>query len=401
MKFTKLLTAGTIASVLLISQFGTASAETMSHKKSDVKVRHHVKAVVQHHSVGHLSFIGEQRISNDALFKGTPVGGLSGMDYNPLTNQWIMISDDRSNLAPARFYSGQLNYDSRKFNSVKLTDVTLLKQPDGTTYPNLTEYSTHQTGVVPDLESVRFDPRSGNIWYTSEGDRSLRLVPFIRQAQPNGDYLSSLQIPNQFNIGLNPDTGFRNNLALEGSSFSPNGEFYFASMEAPLYQDGNIPTVDAGGYSRITKYDRQGHILAEYAYPVSPIPAQPGKGKSADNGVSEMLAVNNHELLILERSGVQADDGSYSNYIRIYKVDTRQATDVSKLDSLQSGNFKPVSKQLVLNLNTLHLPKLDNVEGMSWGPKLENGHDSLVLVSDNNFNPTEVTQFLAFDVNPK
>lgn len=172
-------------------------------------------------------------------------------------------------------------------------------------------------------------------------------------------------------------------------------------MEAPLFQDGNIPTVDAGGYSRITKYNRQGHILAQYAYPVSAIPAKPGEGKSADNGVSEMLTINNHEFLMLERSGVQAADGSYSNYIRIYKVDTRQASNISQMDSLLSGDFKPVSKELVLNLNTLNLPKLDNIEGMTWGPKLENGHDSLVLISDNNFNSSQVTQFLAFDVYPK
>ncbi|GAA3325260.1 hypothetical protein GCM10020331_056410 [Ectobacillus funiculus] len=52
-------------------------------------------------------------------------------------------------------------------------------------------------------------------------------------------------------------------------------------------------------------------------------------------------------------------------------------------------------------LTHLIYQKLDNIEGMTWGPKLENGHDSLVLISDNNFNSTQVTQFLAFDVYPK
>ncbi|MBM7652188.1 esterase-like activity of phytase family protein [Neobacillus cucumis] len=399
MRFTKLLAAGTTASLLLISQLGTASAETVSHSKESLNAKDHQKTKVEHHTVGNLSFIGEQRIANDAIFNGTPVGGLSGIDYDPQTNKWIMISDDRSDLAPARFYTGQLNYDSKKFNSVNLSDVTIFKQPDGSTYPNRNQYAVDHNGVVPDLESIRVDPKSHNIWYTSEGDLGLGLVPFIRQANQNGQYLSSFQIPIQFTIGSNH--GFRNNLALEGSSFSPNGEFYFTSMEAPLFQDGNISTVDAGGYSRITKYDRQGHILAQYAYTVSAIPSKPGAGKSADNGVSEMLAINNHEFLMLERSGVQAADGSYSNYIRIYKVDTRHASNISNMDSLLSGDYKSVSKELVLDLNTLNLPKLDNVEGMTWGPKLANGHDSLVLVSDNNFNSTQVTQFLAFDVDPK
>jgi hypothetical protein len=399
MKLTKLLTGGTVANLLLISQLSIASAETVAPSQVSVNEYEHQKTVGEHHSVGHLSFIGEQRIANDVIFNGTPVGGLSGIDYDPQTKKWIMISDDRSDLAPARFYTGQLNYDSSHFNSVNLIDATTLKQPDGTPYPNRSQYATNQKGVVPDFESIRFDPRTHSLWYTSEGDRNLELVPLIHQAQQNGQYLSSFQIPAQFTIGSNH--GFRNNLALEGSSFSPNGEFYFTSMEAPLFQDGNIPTVDAGGYSRITKYNRQGHILAQYAYPVSAIPAKPGEGKSADNGVSEMLTINNHEFLMLERSGVQAADGSYSNYIRIYKVDTRHASNISQMDSLLSGDFKPVSKELVLNLNTLNLPKLDNIEGMTWGPKLENGHDSLVLISDNNFNSSQVTQFLAFDVYPK
>ena len=98
---------------------------------------------------------------------------------------------------------------------------------------------------------------------------------------------------------------------------------------------------------------------------------------------------------------MEAADGSYANYIRIYEADTGQATNVKNMDSLQSKSFKPVSKKLVLNFNSLDLPKLDNIEGISWGPKLKNGHDSLVLVSDNNFNAAQVTQLLAFDVSPE
>ncbi|NGY80198.1 esterase-like activity of phytase family protein (plasmid) [Bacillus megaterium] len=52
-------------------------------------------------------------------------------------------------------------------------------------------------------------------------------------------------------------------------------------------------------------------------------------------------------------------------------------------------------------MTTLGLSVLDNIEGISWGPKLPNGHDSLVLVSDDNFNRNQVTQFLAFEVLPK
>ena len=39
---------------------------------------------------------------------------------------------------------------------------------------------------------------------------------------------------------------------------------------------------------------------------------------------------------------------------------------------------------------------LDNVEGITLGPKLSDGRQSVVLVSDDNFSPQQITQFLAF-----
>jgi hypothetical protein len=56
-----------------------------------------------------------------------------------------------------------------------------------------------------------------------------------------------------------------------------------------------------------------------------------------------------------------------------------------------------VQKSLLLNLDTLGIP-LDNVEGMTFGPRLPDGRRSLILVSDNNFSPMAFTQFLLFGV---
>ena len=58
---------------------------------------------------------------------------------------------------------------------------------------------------------------------------------------------------------------------------------------------------------------------------------------------------------------------------------------------------QPVQKELLFDLADLGLP-LDNVEGISFGPKLADGRQSIVLVSDNNFSGTQFTQFLAFAI---
>ncbi|KAA3656989.1 MAG: hypothetical protein DWQ04_29440 [Chloroflexi bacterium] len=36
----------------------------------------------------------------------------------------------------------------------------------------------------------------------------------------------------------------------------------------------------------------------------------------------------------------------------------------------------------------------DNLEGMTFGPPLPDGRLPLIVVSDNNFNPNQITQFI-------
>ena len=40
----------------------------------------------------------------------------------------------------------------------------------------------------------------------------------------------------------------------------------------------------------------------------------------------------------------------------------------------------------------------DNIEGVTFGPILPNGHKILLFVSDNNFNAFEKTQLLLFEL---
>jgi hypothetical protein len=53
---------------------------------------------------------------------------------------------------------------------------------------------------------------------------------------------------------------------------------------------------------------------------------------------------------------------------------------------------------MLLDVGTTGISRVDNLEGMAFGPDLPNGNRSLVLVSDDNFSPIQVTQFLAFEL---
>jgi hypothetical protein len=358
-----------------------------------------IAASAAERTVASLRLIGEQRIPHRQDFQGTVVGGLSGVDYDPASGTWLLASDDRSSLSPARFYSAQLDYDGAAFRAVTLTGVATFKQADGSNYPSVKQYDLNKAGDVPDIEALRIDPLDGTVWYTSEGDRKRGFDPFVRHMRRDGAYLGAAQLPEMFRVSRE-EKGARDNLAFEGLSFAPDGRSMWVAMESPLYQDGPLPTPSSGALVRISRMDRDGRVLEQYAYPVDAIPAAPGPGKVADNGVSEILAVNQRALLVLERSAVQDAAGAYKNYIRLYEMDSGGATDVRGVAALAGAGVRPAAKRLVLDLNTLGI-RLDNLEAMSFGPKLPNGHDSLLIVSDDNFGKDQVTQFLLFEVIPK
>ncbi|KAF1042082.1 MAG: hypothetical protein GAK35_02927 [Herbaspirillum frisingense] len=352
------------------------------------------------HRVGSLRLIGEQRIALNQEFRGTVIGGLSGIDYDAATDTWVAESDDRSEVSPARFYTLRLRYDLNGFHQASVEDVTFLRQADGSLYPGVKEVA-RLGGEVPDIESIRVDPQDGSLWYSSEGSRPLGMSPFVRQARRDGRHLANFPVGAMFDIHPDREWGPRNNLSFEGLSFSPDGNSLWLGMEEPLYQDGPVASVEHGALARITRYGRDGAMLAQYAYPLDPIPHAPG-GKYADNGLSEILAVDDTRLLVLERAGIQGKDGIFSFHIRLYEMDVAQASDTRQLVSLRDADrLAPANKRLVLDFNRpALLEKVDNLEGMSWGPKLANGHDSLVFVSDNNFTPSQVTQLLVFEVLP-
>ena len=345
--------------------------------------------------IGGLRFIGAVTVPNDQTVDGTLVGGLSGIDYDPAADLWYLISDDKSDKNPARFYTAKLVFDKARFAAVEIEHAVTLLQAEGQPYPN-----AKAGGDVPDPEAIRRDPETGDLWWTSEGDRKLGLSPFLRVAAPDGKQVSDIPVPGIFTMNKDQEIGPRHNLGFEGLSFAPDGKSVWLTMESALYQDGPIATPSAGAIARLTRLDRDGNVLAQFAYPLDPIQAVP-TGKNGDNGVSEILALDDHRALALERSGVEGADGVWATYIRIYAIDTTRATDIGAVPSLANANYIPVTKRLVIDLaKTAAIGRVDNVEGMSWGPMLADGKRSLVLVSDNNFNPAQVTQFLAFEVTP-
>lgn len=349
-------------------------------------------------TISQLQFIGEQIIEAETSYQGEEVGGLSGIDY--ANGTYYLISDNRT--PPIRFYQMELSFDQTSFTSVSILQQTELLEAGNTPFAD---------GVV-DPESIRFDPSTGNIVWSSEGRSSgIEINPFVREAKTNGDFVKEYAVPELFEADASGEQGFRNNGVFEGLSLSANGEGFWVGMELPLVQDGPEPEfgTDTDSPIRITYIDRNtGTYGRQFAYELDPVVRN---GGITVNGVVEILEYADDLFLVMERSFASGTSNG-GNDIRIYKVDAEEATDISSLSALAGANYTKASKTLLLDLNDIRAqlstipggtePVVDNLEGMTFGPLLANGNQSLVVVSDNNFNNfgAQLNQFIVFEVMP-
>lgn len=59
-------------------------------------------------NISHLKFLREYDVPYNKDFQNTIIGGLSGIDYDPQKKVYYIISDDRSEKNPARFYEAEI-----------------------------------------------------------------------------------------------------------------------------------------------------------------------------------------------------------------------------------------------------------------------------------------------------
>ncbi|WP_431287674.1 esterase-like activity of phytase family protein [Roseateles chitinivorans] len=360
-----------------------------------------------------LRLIGTWTVPPTAGGPDRALGGISGLDYDADRDTWFLLSDDRSDHAPARFYTARIAVDASAIRSVEITGTVALRRPDGSVYPSGAQAdataaaasaaadtaTARGSGEVPDPEAIRIDPVDGRLVWSSEGDPTRGGDPFVRVSARDGGFVSSWSVQDNLRFDPAGRRGARPNLTIEGLAFSPDGRSLWMSMEAPLRQDGDVPSLAAGAWTRFSRVARDGRVLGQFAYPLEPIRFAPeGGGTRADNGVSELLATPSGALLVVERSGRETAGGAYRFSARIFETDATGATDLHGVEAIPRAASVPMRKRLVLDLMALGLPQVDNIEGAAWGPRLPNGHRTLMLISDDNFSPSQITQLIALEV---
>ncbi|MFS0516467.1 esterase-like activity of phytase family protein [Nostoc sp. UIC 10607] len=337
--------------------------------------------------ISSIEFIGEATLAKGLTFQKTEVGGLSGITYDAKNSLYYAISDDRGQKANARLYTLTIDLSKgflQQGRVVPVSVTTLLNENSQTFSPGET-----------DTEGIALTNKA-TVFISSEGDAAKLINPFIKEfLLSSGREIATLPIPNKLFTDKSGQQGIRNNLAFESLTITPDKKHLFTATENALIQDGVAAKPNIGSPCRILQYNLlNNQPEKEFLYqtePVSPFLNLTGKFAS---GLPDLLALDNQgHFLSLERSFT-----GLGFAISLFQISLEGSDDIHQIDSLlavDSKNIKPVQKKLLLDLRTLDV-LLDNIEGLTLGPKLPDGQQSLILISDNNFNSLQRTQILAF-----
>ena len=336
-----------------------------------------------------LRFIDEYIIPDGELFDNTEIGGLSGIDY--VNGTWYMISDAGN--APIRFYTADIDFDENGFNSFEITNVIELKDASGASFAN---------GIV-DPESIRVTP-NGNLVWSSEGNVDEGVDPAVLFASVDGTYISEATLADKFKVSEDEESGPRHNAVFEGLSLEHSGNGYWVATEHPLLQDGRAPGIqDTESPVRIANINEDGTFGKEFAYELDPVARRASVFSITVSGLVEILEYDEDKFFVLERSfSTGFSDGG--NTVKIYDVDASLATDVSSIEALAGASFEKATKTLLFDFETIRDQLtngvVDNIEGITFGPELENGKRSLVVVADNNFSSfgAQLNQFILLEI---
>ena len=350
-------------------------------------------------TVKELKYLHTYTLPFNLQYKETTVGGLSSIDYDEKTDSYFLVCDDRSSINPARYYAAKIKIGEKKIDTIVFTNRYFLLDQIGKVYPGNKQNPLR----VPDPESMRYIPSGRNLVWSSEGERLFRAKdtilnhPAIHLINKAGMWKDSFRMPENLMMSA-LEKGPRQNGVLEGLSFTHDYKYLLTCVEEPLHEDGPRAAPERNqAMIRFFEFDtKTKKSTRQFAYELDPVAHKPNPANAYYvNGVPEFLYIGNDQLLVLERS---YSTGRIPCTIKIFLADYQRATDVSSLASLKNnGAYQPMKKTLLLNMDQLGI-FTDNIEGITLGPVLPNGNRSVMLVSDNNFSPTQQSQFMLLEL---
>ena len=319
------------------------------------------------------------------------LGGLgSGVTYTGFDNVFIATPDrgpfdGRTNVPyKDRVHLLHITVDTKatSFPNIKtvLLDTRFLRDEWRRNFVN----DAYAFDTTHPFNTLRFDPEAvavspfGNFFVSDE------YGPYVREFERNGHLIRRIPLPGKFRLDpetghpsgdvdsdansleLQPSfnvTGRQANRGMEGLAITPNGRTLVGIMQNALIQDASD---GAPNLLRIVTIDiASGRTTHEYPYLLT-----------TGSGVSDIVALNNHELLVDERDGKGLADapGEKAKIKQILKIDLQSATDISNMTGSEAQTHA-VAKTLFLDIvKTLNNAGITSdlipakIEGTAFGP---------------------------------
>ncbi len=334
-----------------------------------------------------IEFLGQTEIPGDLEVDHTRVGGLSGLAYDPGCDLYYALSDDRGSFGMPRFFTLRVTQRGDEV-AVEVLGATVLQDADGSPF----------SGGDLDAEAIALSA-DGTLFLATEGVPHRGVEPVLAMFGLDGSLRGTLPVPEHYLPAASGSRGVRDNLGFEGLALSPDGALLFAATENALLQDGPAADLETGSPARLLVINLQeSAVQAEYLYVVGPVPDEPRPAAAfRTNGISEIVALDRHRLLMFERSF----SAGVGNRGRLYLADLEGASDIHEtaaLAAVGAGAPRPVTKVLVADLADFGIAP-DNLESIALGPALADGRRLLVMMADNNFQPSvQDNQVLVFAV---
>lgn len=290
--------------------------------------------------------------------------GVEGANYSGIAwmggDEYAVVSD-KERMDGFYVFHIDLDLDDGKLKNVER------KEMRGEEVPN-----TDAVGMTTrDAEGVAFNREKGLIYISGEGDQ--RIVEYDSNGVRTG---REVNVPEDFtNASIYPNYGF------EALTYSDKDKMLWTVTEHTLKKDGARSDVNnrVGCKLRLLGIDEELNVVRQMVY-VTDAPTAKKVGRNYAFGVPELCALSDGSLLVLEREFYVAKRylGSFVR-CKIYRVQPNETV----------GKDVPLSKTLLADFTTklnVFSRSIANYEGMCLGPVMNDGRQSLLLISDSQNN---------------
>lgn len=325
-------------------------------------------------------------IQGFARVAGMLFGGISGIDYDPQSKFWYVVSDDTGVNSPVRFFVVVIDFDDYGNLSITSDEVQKLNNPNGDIY----EPGKHSPSAVRIIPPDPIGDEPYLIW-TSEGVLDKGNKAGVFEMCTGATFMDGFKY-GKYTDFIKDEQGPRVDMAFESIALLPNMEV-IAGYEQPLTQDGPVATNGSGTtYTRLIHLDYfEANQIGEMAYPLE----EPGEGEGAIRSLVDFVAVDEDTLLAVENIEIPTDKRIRDVTTELYLVELADATDIMGVESLRDleagTDFTPVSKTFLGNNETLGGLRRAPFRGVTFGPMFNDGRASILLISDNDCDQYQST----------